>query len=47
MAPSREELLSLARGLSFEIPDHEIEDYEVLLARTEKTLETVAAMDGK
>ncbi|KAK2800737.1 hypothetical protein FQN51_005877 [Onygenales sp. PD_10] len=47
MAPTREELLSLAKGLSFDIPEDEIEDFEVLLARTEKTLQTVAAMDGK
>ncbi|KAL5344066.1 amidase signature domain-containing protein [Aspergillus crustosus] len=45
MATTREELLSVAKSVSFEIPPEEIQDYEELLARTKKTLETVAAMD--
>ncbi|KAL3486573.1 amidase signature domain-containing protein [Aspergillus germanicus] len=47
MASTREELLGVAKSVAFEIPEHEIDDYEVLLARTKKTLETVAAIDGK
>lgn len=47
MALARGELLSMAKRVSFEIPEHEIEDYEMLLARTKKTLEAVATMDGK
>lgn len=46
MSPTREELLEVAKRVSFEIPDYELDDYEILLARTEKTLATVAAMDG-
>ncbi|KAL2794884.1 amidase signature domain-containing protein [Aspergillus keveii] len=45
MASTREQLLGVAKSVAFEIPEHEIDDYEVLLARTKKTLETVAAMD--
>ncbi|KAJ5384259.1 Amidase [Penicillium concentricum] len=45
MTPTRDEMLSLAKGLSLKIPEHEIEDYETLLVRTQNTLELVAAMD--
>ncbi|KAL4885757.1 amidase signature domain-containing protein [Aspergillus karnatakaensis] len=45
MATTREQLLSVAKSLSFDIPEDQIQDYEELLARTKKTLETVAAMD--
>ncbi|KAJ5550218.1 Amidase [Penicillium sp. DV-2018c] len=45
MAPTREEVLALAKELAFEIPEHELEDYEALLARTQSTFELVAAMD--
>ncbi|KXG48584.1 Amidase [Penicillium griseofulvum] len=45
MAPTRDEMLSLAKGLSLEIPAHQIADYEALLARTQNTLELVAGMD--
>ncbi|KAF9892142.1 hypothetical protein FE257_002548 [Aspergillus nanangensis] len=41
----QEDLLSLAHSVSFSIPDDELADYEALLARTEKTLEAVAAME--
>lgn len=47
MDPTRQELLSVAKRVSFEIPDHEIEDYQVLHGRMKKALETVAAMEGK
>lgn len=47
MAPAREEMLSLAKGLSLEVSEQEIEDYEALLARMQNALELVAAMDGK
>lgn len=47
MASTREELLSTAKKVSFEIPKDEISEYEELLSRTRKTLETVAAMDGR
>ncbi|KAL4894289.1 amidase signature domain-containing protein [Aspergillus ambiguus] len=45
MTSTRDKLLSVAKSVSFEIPENELEDYEALLVRTEKTLETVAAMD--
>ncbi|KAL2858560.1 amidase signature domain-containing protein [Aspergillus pseudoustus] len=45
MASTREELLGVAKSVAFEIPEHEIAEYERLLERTKKTLETVAAMD--
>ncbi|KAL5361824.1 amidase signature domain-containing protein [Aspergillus floccosus] len=45
MAPTREDLLDIASRVSFEIPEHELADYEALLARTAQTLEAVAGMD--
>ncbi|KAL2817565.1 amidase signature domain-containing protein [Aspergillus granulosus] len=45
MASTREQLLDVAKRVSFEIPEHEIEEYEALLSRTKKTLEAVAVMD--
>jgi hypothetical protein len=47
MALAREEMLSLAKGLSLEVSEQDIEDYEALLARMQNALELVAAMDGK
>lgn len=47
MAPSRNDLLEVAERISLEIPEHELNDYEVLLARTEKALAAVDAMDGR
>lgn len=44
---TREELLSIAKEVSFGIPEDEISEYEELLARTKKTLGIVAAMDGR
>ncbi|CAP81079.1 Pc12g14520 [Penicillium rubens Wisconsin 54-1255] len=45
MALAREEMLSLAKGLSLEVSEQDIEDYEALLARMQNALELVAAMD--
>ncbi|KAL3455508.1 amidase signature domain-containing protein [Aspergillus heterothallicus] len=45
MASTRDELLSVAKSISFDIPENHLEEYEVLLERTKKTLESVAAMD--
>ncbi|KAJ5773641.1 Amidase [Penicillium paradoxum] len=45
MTPTRGEVSALTKGLSFEITEHEIGDYEALLARTQNTLELVAAME--
>lgn len=41
------EMLSLAEKLSMNIPQDEIADYETFLTRTEETLESIAAMEGK
>ncbi|KAH8886168.1 amidase signature enzyme [Thozetella sp. PMI_491] len=45
MAPSKEDVLSVASDLAFDIPDHEIDDYAVLLTRMEKNLQQVASLD--
>jgi hypothetical protein len=41
------EMLSLAQKLSMDIPEDEIADYEAFLLRTEKTIESIEAMEGK
>lgn len=44
---TKEEMFLLAKQLSMDIPEEEAADYTTFLARTEKTLELIAAMDGK
>ncbi len=41
------EMLSLATKLSMEIPEEEMADYETFLLRTEKTIESIEAMEGR
>ncbi|KKY28399.1 hypothetical protein UCRPC4_g00566 [Phaeomoniella chlamydospora] len=45
MAPSRENVLDIAKTIGFDIPEHEVDDYTILLQKMAKTLEKVADMD--
>ncbi len=47
MALLKDDVLLLASGIGFNIPEHEVEAYALLLARMEKNLETVSGMEGE